>query len=210
MCANFQHFCNDILFFPEPFTYLSYWWNCWMNPSLFFSSNQMSPSPTTSRSISAMTYPWSLPISTWMTSSIGTSQATVLLIAGNRAKVVNFGVSKLSKLHPHITPLTQCPGTVVYMPPEALLNPAVFSEKLDIFSTGLICSGSDHDPKFPWPRPSNNCLWKPHVSTNAGIHCAGICICGLAILHRSLLRIAMIAQSFILSHHDVSLVPNQW
>jgi len=77
------------------------------------------------------------------------SSNSVLLIAGNRAKVVNFGVSKLSELHPHITPLTQCPGTAVYMPPEALLNPAVFSERLDIFSTGFICSCSDHDPKFP-------------------------------------------------------------
>jgi len=73
-----------------------------------------------------------------MTSSIGTSQATVLLIAGNRAKVADFGMSKLSELHPYITPLTQCPGTAMYMPPEALLNPAVYSGKLDIFSTGFI------------------------------------------------------------------------
>ena len=135
--------------------------DCWMNPSLIFSSNWMSPSPTILRSIGAMAYPWSLPISTWMTSSIGTSQATVLLIAGNRAKVADFGMSKLSELHPYITPLTQCPGTVVYMPPEALLNPVVYSGKLDIFSTGFICSCSDHDPKFPWPRPSNKCLWRP-------------------------------------------------
>jgi len=47
-------------------------------------------------------------------------------------------MSKLSELHPHITPLTQCPGTAVYTTPEVLLNPAVYSEKLHIFSTGVI------------------------------------------------------------------------
>ena len=66
------------------------------------------------------------------------SSNSVLLIAGNRAKVVNFGMSKLSELHPRMTPLTQCPGTLAYMPPEALKVPPVYSKKLDVFSSGVV------------------------------------------------------------------------
>jgi len=59
-------------------------------------------------------------------------------------------MSKLSELYSHITPLTQCPGTAVYMPPEALLNPAVYSEEIEkFFHWSNSCS--DHGPKFPGP-----------------------------------------------------------
>ena len=66
------------------------------------------------------------------------SSNNVLLIAGSRAKVTDFGMSKLSEMHPRITPLTQCPGTLAYMPPEALKVPPVYSKKLDIFSSGVV------------------------------------------------------------------------
>jgi len=66
------------------------------------------------------------------------SSNNVLLIAGSRAKVTDFGMSKLSKMHPRMTPLTQCPGTLAYMPPEALKVPPVYSKKLDIFSSGVV------------------------------------------------------------------------
>ena len=66
------------------------------------------------------------------------SSNNVLLIAGSRAKVTDFGMSKLSEMHPRMTPLTQCPGTLAYMPPEALKVPPVYSEKLDVFSSGVV------------------------------------------------------------------------
>ena len=63
----------------------------------------------------------------------------VLLIgAGSRAKVTDFGMSKLVDINPHMTPLTQCPGTSAYMPPEALIKPPNYSSKLDCFSFGVL------------------------------------------------------------------------
>jgi len=115
------------------------------------------------------------------------SSNNVLLIAGNRAKVVDFGMSKLSELYPHITPLTQCPGTAVYMPPEALLNPAVYSEKLDIFSTGVIAVRIQAQQQSSM----KTSVFKQMLII---IHRAGICIGRLVMFHRSLLRIAMVAQ----------------
>ena len=60
------------------------------------------------------------------------SSNNVLLIGeGSRAKVTDFGMSKL-------TPLTQLPGTPAYMPPEALISPPHYSSKLDCFSHGVL------------------------------------------------------------------------
>ncbi len=67
------------------------------------------------------------------------SSNNVLLIGeGSRAKVTDFGMSKLMDMNPHMTPLTQCPGTQVYMPPEALTTPPQYSVKLDCFSHGVL------------------------------------------------------------------------
>ena len=44
----------------------------------------------------------------------------VLLLAG-RAKITDFGMSKLLDSNRHMTSLTMCPGTLAYMSPEALL-----------------------------------------------------------------------------------------
>ena len=65
------------------------------------------------------------------------SSNNVLLI-GNRAKVTDFGMSKLSSMNSRVTPMTMCPGTLVYMPPEALKEPPVYSKKLDCFSFGVV------------------------------------------------------------------------
>ena len=63
----------------------------------------------------------------------------VLLIgAGSRAKVTDFGMSKLVDMNPRMTPLTQCPGTSAYMPPEALITSPGYSSKLDCFSLGVL------------------------------------------------------------------------
>ena len=61
-----------------------------------------------------------------------------VLIAGNRAKVTDFGMSKLIDSNPRMTPLTQCPGTLAYMAPEALLDPPRYTKSLDIFSHGVV------------------------------------------------------------------------
>ena len=66
------------------------------------------------------------------------SSNNVLMIAGRRAKVTNFGMSKLAGAAPSMTPLTTCPGTLAYMPPEALREPPRYTKKLDCFSEGVI------------------------------------------------------------------------
>ena len=67
------------------------------------------------------------------------SSNNVLLIGpGNRAKVTDFGMSRLADTNPRITPMTMCPGTLAYMPPEALKDPPVYSKKLDCFSFGVL------------------------------------------------------------------------
>ena len=66
------------------------------------------------------------------------SSNNVLIIAGRRAKVTDFGMSKLIGAAPTRTPLTMCPGTLAYMPPEALREPPRYTKKLDIFSEGVI------------------------------------------------------------------------
>ena len=70
------------------------------------------------------------------------SSNNVLLIAGSRAKVTDFGMVRLYDMNrstAHLTPLTLCPGTVAYMPLEALGKPTTYNEKLDIFSLGVLC-----------------------------------------------------------------------
>ena len=71
------------------------------------------------------------------------SSNNVLLIGeGSRAKVTDFGMSRLIGMNYHMsrnmTPLTMCPGTVAYMPPEALITPPRYSDKLDCFSHGVL------------------------------------------------------------------------
>ena len=67
------------------------------------------------------------------------SSNNVLLIGeGSRAKVTDFGMSKLMDMNRRMTPLTQVPGTPAYMPPEALISPPYYSSKLDCFSHGVL------------------------------------------------------------------------
>ena len=67
------------------------------------------------------------------------SSNNVLLIGeGSRAKVTDFGMSKFEGMNPRMTPLTMCPGTIAYMPPEALITPPRYSNKLDCFSHGVL------------------------------------------------------------------------
>lgn len=66
------------------------------------------------------------------------SSNNVLLIAGSRAKVTDFGMAKVFDVNRRITPVTLCPGTMVYMAPEALRDQPVYTEKLDCFSCGVL------------------------------------------------------------------------
>ena len=63
----------------------------------------------------------------------------VLLFSNLRAKVSDFGMARLG-LNPQLThrSLTMCPGTDVYMPPEAVEDNPVYTEKIDCFSFGVI------------------------------------------------------------------------
>ena len=72
----------------------------------------------------------------------------VLMIAGARAKVTDFGMSRLASVNPHTTPMTLCPGNVCYMSPEALEEPPSYTKQ-----TGRVlfwCApSSDHDQAVP-------------------------------------------------------------
>ena len=68
------------------------------------------------------------------------SSNNVLLIGNVRAKVTDFGMARLGDQNPRATQLTftMCPGTDVYMPPEAVQDKPEYTEKIDCFSFGVI------------------------------------------------------------------------
>ena len=68
------------------------------------------------------------------------SSNNVLLHGNIRAKVTDFGMAKLGDLNPQATHdiFTMCPGANVYMPPEAVQDEPVYTEKIDCFSFGVI------------------------------------------------------------------------
>ena len=88
------------------------------------------------------------------------SSNNVLLIAGSRAKVTDFGMSKLLRIsiNPHTA--TKCPGATVYMPPEALRDHAVYSAKIDCFSFGVL-EIQIMTRQFPDPGPSTRAVEDP-------------------------------------------------
>ena len=68
------------------------------------------------------------------------SSNNVLLVGNIRAKVTDFGMAKLGDLSPqasHLT-FTMCPGADVYMPPEAVKDQPIYTDKIDCFSFGVI------------------------------------------------------------------------
>ena len=94
------------------------------------------------------------------------SSNNVLIMAKSRAKVTDFGMSKLAGTAPSMTPLTMCPGTVAYMPPEALREPPVYTKKLDCFSEGVImiqvCTRL-------WPEPGPRTRTVPFPASPTGM-----------------------------------------
>ena len=65
------------------------------------------------------------------------SSNNVLLLGGCIAKVTDLGVSRIKDAMQQHN-MTQCPGSPVYMPPEALRLQPIYSEKLDTFSFGVL------------------------------------------------------------------------
>ena len=68
------------------------------------------------------------------------SSNNVLLRSNVLAKVTDFGMAKLGDLNSQATHFTNtiCPGTEVYMPPEAVQDKPVYMEKIDCFSFGVV------------------------------------------------------------------------
>ena len=90
------------------------------------------------------------------------SSNNVLLIAGSRAKVTDFGMVKLFNLNcNNMTHLTMCPGTLAYMSPQALDDTPFYTAKLDCFSFGVLViqTVTCH---FPNPGPRTQKIEDPH------------------------------------------------
>ena len=82
------------------------------------------------------------------------SSNNVLLRGSILAKVTDFGMAKLGDLNPQATryTFTMCPGTDVYMPPEAVKDDPVYTEKIDCFSFGVIIVQTS---TRQFPKPGN-------------------------------------------------------
>ena len=87
------------------------------------------------------------------------SSNNVLLLAG-KAKITDFGMSKLLDVNRRMTPLTMCPGTLVYMPPEATKDQPVYSSKIDCFSFGVL-EIQIMTRQFPDPGPATRMVEDP-------------------------------------------------
>ena len=68
------------------------------------------------------------------------SSNNVLLNDSCRAKVTDFGMLKVVDANPQMShsKVTQCPGTPAYMSPEAMRAKPRYSDKLDVFSLGVL------------------------------------------------------------------------
>ena len=102
------------------------------------------------------------------------SSNNVLIMAGRRAKVTDFGMSKLVGTAPLMTHLTMCPGTLAYMPPEAVKEQPKYTKKLDCFSEGVImiqvCTQLWPDPgprtyNVPFPASPTGSIEMPVLET---------------------------------------------
>ncbi|XP_011409012.1 PREDICTED: STE20-like serine/threonine-protein kinase [Amphimedon queenslandica] len=90
------------------------------------------------------------------------SSNNVLLLGRIRAKITDLGVSKLHDAAGQH--MTQCPGAPVYMPPEALSQGTNYSEKLDVFSFGVLLIQMA-SCRFPCPSPAEVQLEDPTSPT---------------------------------------------
>jgi len=67
------------------------------------------------------------------------SSNNILMLGDRRAKVSDFGMARMfSELVPGGPTKTTAPGTSAYMPPESLEEVPEYSEKIDVFSYGIL------------------------------------------------------------------------
>ena len=94
------------------------------------------------------------------------SSNNILLNASHQAKVTDFGMSKIATSNPSMTrsKVTQCPGTLVYMPPEALRPQPRYSDKIDTFSIGVLLL-QIFTRKFPAPTAASVVKEDPNSPT---------------------------------------------
>ena len=59
-----------------------------------------------------------------------------ILMLGDRAKITDFGMANTTKTISN--QMTKCPGTDVYMPPEAVIGTPRYTAKIDCFSFGVL------------------------------------------------------------------------
>jgi serine/threonine protein kinase len=98
------------------------------------------------------------------------SSNNVLLRGNILAKVTDFGMAKLGDLNPQATryTFTMCPGTDVYMPPEAVKDEPVYTEKIDCFSFGVIIVQTS-TRQFPKPGNRRQRIQSNHPGLPRGI-----------------------------------------
>ena len=76
--------------------------------------------------------------------------SNVLLTPDMRAKIADLGVSRILDVSPvQLSNVTACPGTLAYMPPEALRPKPSYDDRLDSFSFGVLalCTATQEFPK---------------------------------------------------------------
>ena len=78
------------------------------------------------------------------------SSNNVLLTKHLVAKKSDLGMAKI--IPPGLQKHTQAPGTVVFMPPEALSDNPQYGKPIDVFSVGCVCV---HVISMEWPTPSD-------------------------------------------------------
>ena len=83
------------------------------------------------------------------------SPNNILLTAHHVAKISDLGVAKVIKSDSRKT-LTKAPGTIDFMPPEALSSNPIYGTPMDVFSFGGIIL---HTFNQQWPRPSDSILF---------------------------------------------------
>jgi len=87
------------------------------------------------------------------------SPNNVLLTTHHVAKISDLGVAKVIKTDTKKT-MTKAPGTVDFMPPEALANSPVYGTPMDVFSlAGIIL----HTFSQRWPRPTESIQFDPNT-----------------------------------------------
>ena len=78
------------------------------------------------------------------------SSNNILLTKHLVAKISDLGMAKV--IPPGLQKHTQAPGTVVFMPPEALSVNPQYGKPIDVFSVGCVCV---HVISMEWPMPSD-------------------------------------------------------